>query len=234
MFAALRSIIPGTIANVHVKEGQTVKAGEVLVTLDDRLARARLRVAEIEAARTGELQRASAQLHLAQRQLERLESAYKRQAISDFELEEQRALVDQARASHTAQLEAKQLAEGKRMLAEEEFRRMTIYAPFDGVITQLHEKLGAAVDSSVPVVSIANLETLEIEMHTPVDLYGTLHPGGKVELLASAPINDVISAEVLSTSPIINSASRTFRCVLRIENSTRKLPAGFSVTLVSQ
>ena len=120
------------------------------------------------------------------------------------------------------------------MLAEEEFRRMTIYAPFDGVITQLHEKLGAAVDPTVPVVSIANLETLEIEMHTPVDLYGTLRPGGIVELVASAPVNKVISAEVLSTSPVINSASRTFRCVLRIENSARKLPAGFSVSLASQ
>lgn len=232
--ATLRSLVTGTIAKVHVHEGKLVKAGDALVSLDDRLARSRVRIAEVEAARMGDLKRAQVQLRLAERLHERMKGAIKSNAISAFELEEQEARVEQARALVATQQEAKQLAEANRSLVLEQHRSLTLFAPFDGIVTELHSKMGDSVDSTVPVVSMANLDTLEVELHTPTELYGRFRPHEKIRLIAGPPVNETVSADVIFASPIINSASNTFRCVVRIDNAARKLPAGFSVTLASE
>ena len=130
-----------------------------------------------------------------------------------------------------AQLEAKELAGVHLKLAQEQLRQLTVYAPFDGVVTELHAKLGTSVDSTLPIVSVANLDALEVELHAPVYLFGDIRSGKTVRLRAGAPVNRTLDAEVRFTSPIVNSASNTFRCVLRIDNRLEKLPAGFSVVL---
>jgi multidrug efflux pump subunit AcrA (membrane-fusion protein) len=101
----------------------------------------------------------------------------------------------------------------------------------DGLIVQIHQKAGATVDCTLPIVTIASLETLEVELYVPVQRYCTLKPGGQASLISSAPVNRDIAATVRSVSPVIDSASNTFRCVLIINNTDRKLPAGFSVVL---
>jgi RND family efflux transporter MFP subunit len=201
--ATLRFLVPGTIATVHVVEGQAVHEGQPLVSLDDRLARARLRLAEISASRSGELEYAAVQLKFGEKQLSRLEYLLKRSAVSEREVEEQRALVERGRAVHKTQLEELQLAASSEVLAQEQLRHMTVFAPFDGIITELHEKLGVSVDPNTPVVSLANLARLQVEMHTPVTLYGVMRAGDSVMLAAGQPVNSQVPANVVSTSPII-------------------------------
>jgi RND family efflux transporter MFP subunit len=233
MSATLRCLVAGNIGTIDVREGQTVRAGDRLVTLDDRLVRSQLHIAELEAAKTGDLNRAKSQLALAERQLSRLERAFEHNGVADFELEEQRARVEQARAIHLGQLESKELAEGHLRLAREQLRRLSVFAPFNGIVTQIHANLGESVDATAPVVSVANLDALEVELHAPVQLFGSIQPGSSLNLLAGAPVNTAVDAKVIFASPIVNSASGTFRCVLRIDNAGRTLPAGFSVNLTS-
>lgn len=231
--ATLRFLVAGTISELHVSEGDPVREGQPLVTLDDRLARARLRLAEISARRVGELQHAEVQLKFGERQLSRLENLHARNAVSELELEEQRALVQRARAVHKTQLEALELAGGNKEFAEQQLRHMTLFAPFDGIVTQLHQKLGAPVDTTTPVISVANLKTLQVEMHTPIDRYGRLLVGHQVNVRAGAPVNALLPASVVTVSPMINAASSTFRCRLEIRNDEGQLPAGFAVSLES-
>ena len=229
--ATLRSLVSGSISNVHVHEGATVKAGDKLVSLDSRLIRAQLRVADIEAQKIGELNRVEAHLRLVTQKLERMESAFGSNSIADFELEDQRARVEQARASRTSQLETIDLAKARRTHTVEQLRLYTVVAPFDGVVTELHVKVGESVDPSATIVSVANLDVLEIDMHTPLAYFDQARDDRVVRVLAGAPINESLPAKLVHVSPIIDSASSTFRCVLEIENANRKLPAGFSVTL---
>ncbi len=101
----------------------------------------------------------------------------------------------------------------------------------DGLIVQIHQKAGATADCTLPIVTIASLETLEGELYVPVQRHCTLKPGGQALLISSAPVNRDIAATVRSVSPVIDSASNIFRCVLIINNTDRKLPTGFSVVL---
>ena len=68
-------------------------------------------------------------------------------------------------------------------------------------------------------------------MHTPLNFYGAIRPGDKLSLDAEKPVSRSIEATVLTVSPVINSASQTFRAVLEIDNRDRRLAAGFSVVI---
>jgi RND family efflux transporter MFP subunit len=228
--ADLPSLVPGTIEQIHIHEGQLVKKGDPLVTLDDRVPKARLAAATVEANLTGALLRAQVDAKMATSRLNRLSLALRQGAGARFELEEAVGVRDQAQAAVQHQQDLLKAAEANRQLAEAQLLQYTISAPFDGVITEIHQKSGT-VDPTQVVISLANLETLEVEMHLPSRLYGTFRAEQSVPLRAAAPVSNVIDASVVSVSPIINSASDTFRCLLQINNNQQHLPAGFSVVL---
>lgn len=228
--ADLPSLVPGTISEVHVKEGQRVDKGQPLITMDDRVPKARLAAATIEAQLTGALKRAEVDVKMAESRLHRLRMALSYGAGANFELEEAEGVRDQAVAAVGQQRDILKAAEANRQLAEAQLSQYTIVAPFDGVVTEVHRKSGA-VDPSQLVVSIANLDTLEVEMHLPSRMVGQVRVGQAVSLKASAPISTDINSSVMSVSPIIDSASNTFRCLLKIDNTTRPKPAGFSVVV---
>lgn len=231
--AILSSLVPGRIMTIHVAEGRRVSAGAPLVSLDDRLAQAQVEASRREAAQVAMLERAELAYQQAERRVTRLEQAALKNATAAFEIEEARSLKEQARAERDAAKEAIAVAQANLTMAEEQLRRNTIYAPFDGVIVQIHQKQGTAVDGSLPIVTLASLETLEVEMYVPSDRFGSIRNGSTVQLSAGAPVNSELSAEVCSVSPVIDSASNTFRCVLQIDNTTAGLPAGFSVVLTN-
>ncbi|MFO1002759.1 MAG: efflux RND transporter periplasmic adaptor subunit [Planctomycetaceae bacterium] len=231
--AILSSLVPGRIMTIHVAEGSRVSACDPLVSLDDRLAQAQVEASRREAAQVAMLERAELAYQQAERRLSRLEKAALQNATAAFEIEEARSLKEQSRAERDAAREAIAVAEANLTMAEEQLRRNTIYAPFDGVIVQIHQKQGAAVDASLPVVTLASLDTLEVEMYVPSDRFGSIRNGSTVKLSAGAPVNTDLSAKVCSVSPVIDSASNTFRCVLQIDNTTAGLPAGFSVVLTN-
>lgn len=230
MVADLPSLVAGLIVEVYVEEGKFVEKGTPLVTLDDRVPRARLEAATVEANLTGALDRAKVDLKMAESYLSRIRAVRDQRAGAKFELEAAEGARDQAAATVSQQEDVLKAAEATRKLAEAQLHQYTIVAPFDGLVTQIHRKAGT-VDPTQIVVTIANLRTLEIAMHVPSRLFGKIRTGSKLSLDASAPVSAVVSANVVSVSPIIDSASQTFRCLLQIDNSQGRLPAGFTVTM---
>ena len=231
--AELPSLVPGTILDVHVAEGDRVKKGDPLITLDDRVPKARLAAATVEANLTGALRRAQVDQKMAESRLSRLRTAMSKGAGAGFEIEEAEGAVEQTRAAVEQQQDTLKAAEANRQLAEAQLDQYTIAAPFDGIVTQIHRKSGA-VDPSQLLVTVANLNALEVEMHLPSRMFGNIQTGESVKLQAGVPISNTVNASVVSVSPIINSASNTFRCLMRIDNNQQNLPAGFSVVISQQ
>lgn len=230
--AELPPRVTGNIAEVHVHEGQYVQKGEPLISLDDRIAKARLHVATVEAGLNGGLKRAQVQLQVAERKLERIRRAVSGRAAAEFELEAAESERDQAQALVEQQQDALAAAEAQRQLAEMELQQFVIAAPFDGVVTRIHQQSGA-VDPSRELVTVANLDELEVELHIPAARFGSLRRGQKVPLTAAAPVSRTLTGTVVAVSPIIDAASDTFRCRVQLQNRSVQLPAGFTVVLQS-
>lgn len=230
LFVKLPSLSPGIIESVNVHEGQSVHKGEVLVQLDARVAEARVATAAVRANLTGALERAKVDQRLASERLQRIQQVVSTGAGRSYELQEAQGAIDQATAAIKQQQDQLDSAESERQLAEAQLNELQIVAPFDGVITRVHRKAGP-VDPSIIVIEMANLTQLEVELNIPSGLFGRLKVGQAIQMDADIPISAVVTGQVLSVSPIIDSASDTFRCLVRINNQEGQLPAGFRVKL---
>ena len=93
------------------------------------------------------------------------------------------------------------------------------------------DESGALLTSQDPILVLVDHDTLEARVDLPAELYGELELGRTYTLIAEAPVNTELPGTLLGIEPVIDTASRTFRCVFEISNPEAKLPAGFTVFL---
>ena len=229
--ASMPSLVDGLITKVHVKEGDVVKAGQLLVSMDDRMPKAALAIAQVAANRKAVLEQAKLQMKLAEARLQRMQQAFQAQASSRFELEASQAEVDNAQAVIRTAEEEHAAAVATLKLRQAELDRFSIRAPFDGTIVQIRSKAGTTVDPSISVIDVVDLSQLEAELFLDTDMYGKVTTSSSLIFKASSPVNKNLTGRVMSVSPMIDAASRTFRTVVVFPNKGSVLPAGFSVTL---
>jgi multidrug resistance efflux pump len=184
------------VEKVHVQDGQSVRAGNLLLTLDPRDFEPRLRqaeadVAELVAQRDAELNRAAsdrkalenekALLELARSGLRRAESLLARNLGAQAQYDDAREAVERQTLSLTsreqaitdhparlAQIEAR-LARAKATLdiARRDLERSRIHAPFDGVVATLDTSEGAQVAASQTLLSVYPDGGLELRAKLP-------------------------------------------------------------------
>lgn len=228
-FVELSVLVAGLIDEVHVREGQKVKANETLISLDARVPAARLAVAEADARSLGALRRAEVNLRVAELYLKRLLGASP-DAIRPYEVEEAEGKRDEAKAVVQEQKEVLTAAKATRDVAAAQLKQFEVTAPFNGTVIEIHQRSGVA-DPRNAIIKVANLDRLEVEMYLPSKRFGKIKVGDELQLKAAAPVDRQLVAKVVSVSPLIDSASNTFRCLLEIDNTDGSLPAGFAVRL---
>lgn len=126
--------VGGSLMKQHVQEGDAVRAGQVLFTLDARPAQARM--AQSQAALTG----ARAETAEAEKKLERLAPLMQSGYISRQEYDDARVAVESARArvgTTTAELEAMRL----------DAQYAQVRAPIDGRVGRINVRPGALVQA---------------------------------------------------------------------------------------
>ncbi|HEY0853260.1 MAG TPA: HlyD family efflux transporter periplasmic adaptor subunit [Devosia sp.] len=194
----------GTIETVVAREGQAVKAGEVLFILDSRQQQAVLRAAEarVEAARanaenlaTGSraaeidviranLEKANADLALAQSQSERSDKLLVEGLVPQAKADQDRATLRSAYAQVNqleAQLRVAELpardpqrvaaeatlvaAEADADKAREDLADRTVLAPADGRIERLYFSGGELAPAGTPVVALQPADALKVKFY---------------------------------------------------------------------
>ena len=173
--------IAGPVADLRIRVGQPVEAGEVLLVLARDLPEARLaqRRAD-EALEAARVRTAEAEVDLVRQELERLErlkgsSAFPKAAHDDKrqELVRRRSRVREAKA-------ALDRARVQREMAGIELARTTVRAPYAGVVTARHVSPGGYVRAGDPVATLVDDRRLELEADVPADRLGGLAPGVEV------------------------------------------------------
>ena len=227
--ALLRLPEQGTITAIHVQEGAWVKAGTPLLTIDDSAAQAAMIVAKASAEAHAAADQAEFVMKQALTIVSRTRIALHANASSEFELQSKENLLDQATAAYELQIEQRKQAQAKLVLAEEQLKKRTLCAPFDGRVIQIHAGLGNTLDPTQIAAHVAKLNELVVEMLLPISLFNTLTAGEMRELQAAAPVHATVHAKVVYVAPVVEPHSATFRVVFSIDNETLALPAGFEV-----
>lgn len=174
--------VAGYVHRIHVRPGQTVKAGETLLEID-----ARQETAALESAQAAR-QSAQANLELARQTLQRTEALYAEGLASAQELERARA---QQQSSH-ASLSAADAQVSQRRV---QLQFYAVRAPFEGVVGEVRVRLGDFVTATTPLTSIAHSDALELSVAIPSERARKLPLGTPVEILDA-------SGQVLLTSSI--------------------------------
>lgn len=223
--------IEGVLMTLSVEEGDRVQRGQLLATMDNRIAQAAVQYAAAAASRGAAIQRAEAELAAAERLLARIEKVAERAAVTEQEVDAVRVSVETATANLSLANEVRREAAAQLELERARLRAHELLAPFDGVVLQIHAAEGESITREHHVVTIANLDQLRMHLYVPARLYDQLSIGADYFIVASLPKEDRLPVRLVSFEPRIDPATQAFRCVFEYDNRVRRMPAGFSVRL---
>jgi membrane fusion protein, multidrug efflux system len=153
---AVRSQVTGVLQKAHFKEGQTIKRGDLLFTIDPRPFEAALKQAEAALARD------TAQVQNWREQARRYAELLKKQYVSQEQYDQIRANADAAEAVVQADLAA---VENARV----QLSYCYIYAPIEGQagVMLVHEGNLVRVNDATPLVVINQVMPIYVTFGVP-------------------------------------------------------------------
>jgi multidrug efflux pump subunit AcrA (membrane-fusion protein) len=101
----------------------------------------------------------------------------------------------------------------------------TIHATVDGVVT---ERLMAPGDyvGETPILKIASLDPLKVEVIIGARRYGTIRKGMRAEIRPESPVGGAYIGKVAIVDKVIDPASSTFGVRIELGNPGLRLPSG--------
>ncbi|HEX8340754.1 MAG TPA: HlyD family efflux transporter periplasmic adaptor subunit [Tepidisphaeraceae bacterium] len=156
----------GLIGEVKVKEGQAVKAGDVLMMQDVRIEEARLAGLTLDADRTLVIEAKKAAHANKIVQLKRKQDLFSRGALSESELQEAELDVVLAAAEVEVEKHQQQVKVADVKLQDVRVDQMTMKAPVDGIVEKLNLGTGEVADIDKPAIVLLKNDPLYIEIKT--------------------------------------------------------------------
>ncbi len=203
--------LAGTIEEVNVDEGESLKAGAVLARIDT--SRLEARRDELQAALT----QATATRELATKVLARLEKLVDRGGVSVRELDEAVERVAAASAG-VSQIEAQLVS------VEVDLGKSVLRAPYDGTVARRLIDEGTVVSPNELVFQWLEAGELEIRVGMATEAVSTLKPGGSIEVITNA--GKQVELTVLRILPQRDRATRTVDVILAVPAEASSLRDG--------
>ncbi|MDX1654171.1 MAG: efflux RND transporter periplasmic adaptor subunit [Candidatus Competibacteraceae bacterium] len=221
----LSSAVTGIVEEVLVERGDTVAAGQVVLRLESGVEQAAVALARARAEQEDDIRAREAQLAFAKRRLERHEQLYRTKVVSFEQRDEAQtdavlAEMELRQARTRQRIERLELAQAEAALA-----RRVLKSPIDGVVVERLVAPGESVEDR-PLLHLARIDPLNVEVIAPVALFGTIRPGMAAEVSAEQPIGGRHRARVVIVDRVLDGASGTFGVRLELPNPDYAIPAG--------
>ena len=202
-FAVIKARVPGEVKHIAVREGDAVKAGQVLVQIDPVEYQHRWQQAQEQAVA------AQAQLDIAQRQWDSNKALVAQGFISKVALDNSQASYQGAVASHKAAMAGADVA--RKALSD-----ATLVAPFAGVIASRTAQVGERVAIDAKLVELVDLSQLEVEV--PLSASDSVDVRvGQVAYLQIEDRPNVVTAKVKRISPSAQAGTRSVLIYLGLD-----------------
>lgn len=214
--------VAGTVTEVKVRNGEQVKQGQLLASLDTKDLQ--LSVAKNQA----ELVAKQAELDNQQQELQRKKQLQRQQLLSKSEVDKATNAVE--RANSNFRIANIQLENSQRDLAHSQ-----LFAPFNGVITNKDIQQYSEINTGKTVFSLANPSQREVWVLVPETLIRKIVLGQKVEVGFPTLTGATVNATVTEISAQVTTGN-AFQVKAAMETTQWDIRTGMSAsaTFVSQ
>ena len=210
--AAVKARVAGEVREVLVREGETVKAGQVLVRMDEADYRARVAQAE------GALLAARGQLDIAAKARENNRALLDRGFISKNAYDTASSQYDIAQANVNA-------AQGGLDVSRKALGDTVIRAPIAGIVASRSVQPGEKVSADNKLLDVVDLARMEMEVAVPTSEIIAITPGQEVTVKVEG-LPQPLPATVVRINPATQAGSRSIMTYLQLDNPQNRLRAG--------
>lgn len=195
--AMINAEASGTIRRVHVKEGDKVRQGQPLITID-------------AAVLSSQIQELETQLELATFMFDKQKKLMEEGVGTEIEYEQAKAQKNSLEKS----IQTMRSQAGKTV----------VRAPFAGVVDEVMVSVGELASPGIPLMRVVNNSDVKITASLSENLLGKVYEGTKVELMFPSLNDTVIKSSITSRGNFIDPVNRTFRIRIDVENNKLLLP----------
>jgi RND family efflux transporter MFP subunit len=226
MVLKLGTSVPGLISEVLVDRGTIVKKGEVVARLDSSVEEASLTLAQARAANDSAVRSGRAKLDFQKRKAERTTELRRNDNVSISTAEEAETAARVADSElHEAEVNL-QLAQLELVRNRELLKQRTVRSPIDGVVVERTLGPGEYVFDQAHLLTVAQIDPLNVEVFVPLTEFGRIHPGMPAEVYPEDPVGGSYDAKVTVVDQVFDAASATIGVRLELPNPNYALPAG--------
>ena len=229
------SAVEGVIESIHVDRNDEVQKGQLLVELDSDVERAQVDLATARAGMDSNVDLRATEVAFSERNLSRLEELYNNDTVSLHVKDQAETDAKKSRMQLKNAKDAQRLAELELAKAEAILSLRTMRSPIDGVVVARNKVAGEFVEDQ-SILRLAQLDPLKVEVIVPVERFGSIQRGMKVEVTPEHYGDVPHRATVILVDRVIDPASGTFDVRAELPNPGHKIPSGLrcSVTFLDE
>lgn len=210
---ALKAQVGGTISDLRVDRGTSVREGQVLVVIE--AAGIRSQAAGARAA----VAAAQANVAVARQQLEAARTLQAAGAMSEIDLRSAEAAYEAAEAQLAA-------ARAQAASAGEQAARSTVRSPLTGVVSERSIEEGEAISPGDPLLTVVNSSRLELSGQVPVQQAAQVRVGQPVRFSLDAYPGREFGGTVARMDPTADPNTRQVGIYVQMPNPGGEIIAG--------
>lgn len=225
----IRPSTEGLITRINVQRGDVVHAGQILVELDSGLERASAEAAKFRSEMLGAVKSRESRVDFLAQKSSRREKLVKENFISVQDRDESAAEHRLAKAELLDAGDNRKVARLDYQRTMEQLRLRTIRSPIDGIVVDRLINPGELADNRdlrKPLLKLAEINVLHVEVSLPTAAYQAIKPGQSVAVIPEQPAGSRYIATVKVIDRVFDAASGTFGVRLELANPSALIPAG--------
>ena len=211
--ATVKAKVAGELVAVTVREGESVRQGQVLARIDLTEVEARA------AARDADVAAAKAQLVWAEK------NRGQQKALLDKSFISQSAF-DNIQSNYEVAAAKLRAAEAERVVARKSLGDAVLVAPFSGIVSLRHAQPGERVALDAKVVSIVDLSRLQLEAAVPPAAIGQVRIGQAMNFRVEGFGEQEFAGRIERINPAASVGSRSINVYAVIDNREGLLRGG--------
>ena len=215
----------GQIAEVLVKKGERVQAGQLLARQDDAAEQIQLAQLKARAEDTTRIQARQADLDVKKTDLEAIKEISARGSTTErevrlAELEVVIAGLTKSLAEFDHRQDQKACEEARIQLD-----RMKITSPIGGTVEEILVEEGESVDSLADVIRVVKIDPLEIDVDVPQAQAMSLRPGQRARVRFEVSPSGPVNGHIIHVPAVGNAGGNTRKVTVELPNPKGR-PAG--------